>query len=217
MTARIAGFWYVAFILLCAFAIAYVEERLSVAGDAAAAIESFRANMTLYYFGLAAYIIGYICFILSVNALYGIFRSANKRAARSMRVLVIVGTAVALMCKLAQYIAVIDTGLQADTAACLLSLYTNGENAAGIFWGVWLIPLGLMILQSKLIPKAIGILLFVACAGHLTDCGLFFLGPSNISGAILSVPYVAEMTGEFALVLWLLIRGIKSTADNSFP
>ena len=215
MTARIAGLWYVAFILLGAFAMAFVDEKLLIANNAAATLESFRANMTLYYLGFAAYCAGYMCFILSVNALCKIFRSTNRRLAQLMRALVVAGTVIALICKLAQYGAVIAPGLQHDTAASLISLHTNGVNAAGVFWGLWLIPLGLMILQSRLVPKAIGILLFVASVGHLLDCGLFFFASPNVSETILPALYVAEMAGEFALVLWLLIKGVRTQDQKS--
>jgi len=81
--------------------------------------------------------------------------------------------------------------------------------AAVIFWGLWLLPLGLLIFKSGFIPKIIGILLLAACVGNLIDFGMFFFAPPEISEVVLPVVYIVGMLGEFGLVLWLLIIGVK--------
>jgi hypothetical protein len=208
--ARIAGVWYLAFILLGAFAMMFVDERLSVAGDTAATIESFRTNGVLFGFGLASYIAGFACFVLMVGALCRLFKSVDNRLTRLMMAFVLTGTAIALICKLAQTAAVVLPAIepQSNTAGALLSFYANGGMAAEIFWGLWLIPLGLLILKSDLIPTVIGILLLVTCVCHLLDFGIFFFAPS-VSAMVQPVLYVGEI-GEFVLVLWLLIKGVKT-------
>ncbi len=215
-TTRIAGIWYLSFILLGAFSMMFVDENLSIAGNTAATIENFRTNAMLYYLGLATYIMGYVCFIFSVNALCKIFKPVDNRLTQLMRAFVLVGVVVALISKLAQLISVVAPSIesQSNTATMLLSFYTRGETIAGIFWGLWLLPLGLLILQSKLISKVIGILLLMACAGHLIDFFVSFFTPDS-SQMILSVMYAFEMLGEFALVLWLLIRGVKVQEQKS--
>ena len=111
--------------------------------------------------------------------------------------------AVALACKIAQIIAV------AASDEKLLVLYETGTAAAVIFWGLWLLPLGLLILKSTLIPKAIGILLLGACAANLADFTIHFFVPITPE-AVLNVCYIIGMLGEFGLVLWLLIKGVNA-------
>jgi hypothetical protein len=209
-TARIAGVWYLAFILLGAFAMMFVDEKLSVAGDAAATVESFRANGLLFGFGLVAYIAGFVCFVLMVGTLCRLFKPVDNRLTRLMMAFTSAGTAIALICKLAQAVAVVIPAVepQSNTAGTLLSFYTDGSMAAEIFWGLWLLPLGLLILKSGLIPKVIGILLLVAGVCHLFDFGTFFFARS-VSATIQPALYVGEI-GEFVLVLWLLIKGVKT-------
>jgi hypothetical protein len=209
-TARIAGVWYLAFILLGAFAMMFIDERLSVAGDTAATIESFRTNGVLFGFGLVAYIAGFACFVLMVGALCRLFKPVDNRLTRLMMAFTLAGTAIALICKLAQTAAVIFPTIepQSNIAGMLVASYTNGGMAAEIFWGLWLLPLGLLILRSDLIPKVIGILLLVTCVCHLLDFGIFFFAPS-VSAMVQPVLYVGEI-GEFVLVLWLLIKGVKT-------
>lgn len=206
-TARIAGFWYLAFILLGAFAIMFVDERLSVAGDAAATIANIRANGMLFGFGIAAFIAGYVCFILTANALGRLFKSTDSRLTLLMKIFVFAGTALVLACKIAQLVAVIAH------AENLLTVYEKGSVAAGIFWGLWLLPLGLLILKSNLIPKVIGILLLGACISNLADVGVFFFAPGTPE-VVMSVIYVIGMLGEFGLLFWLLIKGVKEQKNN---
>ena len=66
-SARIAGIWYLAFILLGAFAIMFVDDTLTVTGDAAATIANIRSNSVLFCFGTVAYFAGFVCFILTAN------------------------------------------------------------------------------------------------------------------------------------------------------
>ncbi|MCL2817847.1 MAG: DUF4386 domain-containing protein, partial [Clostridiales bacterium] len=90
----------------------------------------------------------------------------------------------------------------------LLTFYETGTAAAVIFWGLWLLPLGLLILKSNLIHKIIGFLLLGACVANLVDFAIHFIAP-NTPEIVLNLCYIIGMLGEFGLVLWLLIKGVK--------
>ena len=201
--ARIAGVWYLAFIILGAFSIMFVDDSLTVVGDRLATLEYFRSNMVLFIFGIIAYVAGYICFIFVVNNLGRLFKSTDNRLTLFMKITVYAGVTLALACKIAQIAAV------AVPDEKLLALYETGTAAAVIFWGIWLLPLGLVILKSNLIPKAIGVLLLGACAANLTDFAIHFIIPGTPE-EVLKICYIIGMLGEFGLVLWLLIKGIKA-------
>ena len=202
-TARIAGVWYLAFIILGAFSIMFVDNNLTISGDAAATLENLRANTTLFIFGIIAYIAGYVCFIFVVNNLGKLFKPINNRLTMFMRITVYTGVAFALACKVVQIIAVTASNEK------FLTFYETGTAAAVIFWGLWLLPLGLLTLKSNLIPKILGVLLFGVCAANLADLSIHFLAP-NTPETALNVCYIIEMLGEFGLVLWLLFKGVKA-------
>jgi hypothetical protein len=132
-----------------------------------------------YFCGLA----GYICFIVVVLKLYELFHKVSRILAMLMVCFVVIGIV----------IAVIGEGFGFATVA-------------GIFWGLWLLPLAILILKSNLIPRAIGILLIVGCICHIADFVVvsFF---SESTTFILSIVYIGEMIAEFSFVLWLLIKG----------
>jgi hypothetical protein len=48
-------------------------------------------------------------------------------------------------------------------AMFFIQLHAQGLEVAGVFWGLWLFPFGLLIVRSGFIPKVLGLL--VLCAG----------------------------------------------------
>ena len=194
--------WYLAFILLGVFSIMFVDDSLTITGNITATLENFRSNTILFIFGILAYIAGYVCFIFVVNNLGKLFKFTNSRLALFMRITVYIGVAFAIVCKTTQIYAVFNSNER------FLLFYETGTAVAVIFWGLWLLPLGLLILKSNHIPKIIGFLLLGACVANIMDFVIHFIIP-NTPEQVLNVCYIIGMLGEFGLVLWLLIIGVR--------
>jgi hypothetical protein len=88
-----------------------------------------------------------------------------------------------------------------------LNIHKHGEMIVTIFWGLWLLPLGLLALKSGFIPKFFGMLLIIACFFHLMNFFAFFFY-SDYTEAIDSIFSIAAF-GEIVFFLWLLIKGVK--------
>ena len=76
---------------------------------------------------------------------------------------------------------------------------------AQVFWGLWLFPLGYLVIKSGYIPKIIGILVMLSGLGYVMDSfGKFFFSGYDIS--------ISQFTfiGELVFIFWLLIKGIKT-------
>ena len=74
-----------------------------------------------------------------------------------------------------------------------------------LFWGLWLVPLGYLVIRSGQFPKLVGVLLFVAALSWIGQFTANLLAPG--------LPYVAAIgqlggAGELVFVAWLLIVGI---------
>jgi len=87
-----------------------------------------------------------------------------------------------------------------------LKLHTQGVMIAQVFWGLWLIPFGILVYKSGFLPRLLGLLLIVACFGYLTN-SLVGLGvlPSDVVSRVLGQLTICELP----IILWLLIRGAK--------
>jgi hypothetical protein len=87
------------------------------------------------------------------------------------------------------------------------NLHKYGYLIAQIFFGLWLLPLGIIILESKIMSKYFGIMLIAATFGHLLEILITFLFPGK---DLLTYPgLIIAMAGEFSFCFRLLFKGIK--------
>jgi len=206
-TARTAGIWYLAFILLGVFSVLFVDDTLNAAGNAIATIENINASMGLFIIGVIAYFAGYICYIFVVNTLGKLFKDTDSKLTMMMKLIVYLGVAVVLICKVMQVYAVYTH------QSGFYTLYETGTAITTVFWGLWLLPLGLLILKSSFIPKTIGYLLLAACVTNLIDFTIHFFAPDT-PDMVLTICYIVGMIAEFGLVLWLLVKGVMREKEH---
>ena len=92
----------------------------------------------------------------------------------------------------------------------LLDLHQVGYTLAGVFFGLWLLPLGYLAYRSGLFPRSLSILLAVAGGSWIVDTLAVFLFPDlpAMVHTILTAPTFAE----FWLIAYLLIRGVRTPA-----
>ena len=122
-----------------------------------------------------------------------------------MVISILVAVPIAMLNEL-NHFAVLETLGNAEQVSLFLELHEYGVFIAQIFWGIWLFPMGYLVYKSGFIPKIIGVLLMIACFGYLIDSFVVFLDIDL--GVVLSD---ITFAGEPALVLWLLIKGVKTT------
>jgi hypothetical protein len=87
-------------------------------------------------------------------------------------------------------------------------LHNYGYLIAQVFFGLWLLPLGNIIIKSQIIPKYFGVLLVAAAFGHLLEVIVTFIFPKYIF--IIYPGLIIAMLGEFSFCFWLLYKGIKT-------
>jgi hypothetical protein len=218
--ARIAGVFYLLVGIFGGFAEGFVDPKLHVAGNAAASAGNVVANADLVRMGVVAHLVDGVFFALTAMALYLLLNHVHKNAARSMVIFVVI--AVAMICLNA---AVLFEGMQVATdptyvtafgvagssalVMVLLDIQHYGTLAAQVFFGLWLAPLGYLAYRSGLFPKALGVVLVLATISYLTDSLTAFLLP-NLELQIKPLLIVAPLVGEIWMVVYLLVKGVKS-------
>lgn len=214
-TARAAGALYLILAVCGGFAEFFVRQALVVRGDAAATVANISGALPTFRLGIVAELTGQVAFVLLVLTLYRILKPVHRDHARTMVAFVLVAVTITCLNMLNQFTALYllsgGSHLGAFEPAQLnalvmtfLDLHQAGYMIAQVFFGLWLLPLGYLIYRSGFLPKVIGALLMLACAGYLVDVATFFLAPGF--GLVLS-----EFTfvGELALMLWLLVFGVN--------
>jgi hypothetical protein len=91
-----------------------------------------------------------------------------------------------------------------------LNLHHHGFVVAEIFWGLWLVPLGLLVYRSRFLPRFLGVWIILAGFAWVV---------LSLTGILLpqyqdNVDTYAQPAffGEIAFMLWLLIRGARPPA-----
>lgn len=100
----------------------------------------------------------------------------------------------------------------------VLSMFFQNIHAKGyyvnqIFFGMYLFPLGYMIIKSGIVPKIIGVFLILGFIGDMIDFVVYFLFPNTESVLLENITIPADI-GEISLCLWLLIMGVRSQKQS---
>jgi len=214
-TARTGGLLYLILAVCGGFAEFFVRQGLIVRGDAAATASNILASQPLFRTGLLAELAGQVAFVLLGLVLYRLLKPIGRNLAAAMLTFVLIAVAITslnmlnqfaplLLLSGAPYLSAFDAGQLRALVLAFLDLHEAGYIIAQVFFGLWLLPLGILIVRSDFLPKVIGGFLVLACAGYLADVGTYFLAPGL--GVTLS-----EFTfvGELMLMLWLLVFGVN--------
>ncbi len=222
-TARIAGLFYLIFILLLPLATS-IRSQLIVFGDAAATAQKITANELLFRASFVTELVSALFFVLAAWALYALLKPVNKNLALLFLLLNLGGVAIECMSVLnlstalsllsgADYLTVFPADQLQAQALLYTDLYTSGFMIAQIFFGAWLLPLGYLIYRSGFLPRFLGILLIVDFFGVLIWFLQFFLLPE---ANVISYPGLAAgFIAEVSLTLWLLVKGVKDDGPAS--
>ena len=170
--------------------------------------------------GVVAHLVDGVFFALTAMALYLLLNHVHKIAARSMVIFVVI--AVGMICLNAvflfegmqvatdpSYVTAFGVAGSSALVMILLDIQHYGTLAAQVFFGLWLAPLGYLAYRSGLFPKALGVVLVLATISYLADSLTAFLVP-NLELQIKPLLIVAPLVGEIWMVVYLLVRGVKS-------
>lgn len=215
--ARRAGVVYAVMSALGAPALLYLP-RFIVSGDAAATARRIADGEQLYRLLMLGSLAGSILFIVLGWSLYHLFEQVDRKQAMLMLLFVLVSATlgiidVALLSPplvlrwRPSYLAAFSAP-QLDALALGLLKIRSVELAANeALWGVWLVPLGMLIIKSRFIPKLIGALVLVASVGYVAMSVAFIAFPANVA-AVDRVGMIL-IQGELSIILWLLIKGAR--------
>jgi hypothetical protein len=147
-----------------------------------------------------------------------LLNGVNQRHALLMFILLLVSIPIAFLNELnsvaaitlargADFLSVFDQPQRIALARLFLNLRGAGFDVAGIFWGLWLYPLGLLVYRSGFIPRILGFLLNgrLLC---LPGQQLYVVGVAAIRGCCRTMDESIQLV-EMVFMLWLLIIGAK--------
>lgn len=150
---------------------------------------------------------------------YRLFRSVDAFAAGSLAAFGIVN-AVAIMVSAAMLATALEVSDDASLAApggaaatvqLLYVLSGHLWGVGGTFFGLWLIPMGWLVIRSRWLPQLLGWLLIVGGAGYVLSAFVSYLAHgADLVAGLLTIP---ATIGELWIIGYLIIVGVRDHAS----
>ena len=217
--ARIAGLLYLLLAITGGFGIMYIPSSIQVTGDATATANNIVTSEFTFRLSIISNLVSSVLYIFLALSLGKLFKEVDAKYVKLMLSLVIIAVPIGIYNVInlitaqslaggTDFLGTFEQEQRNDLALFFLHLYNSGLSLAGIFWGLWLYPFGMLVIKSKFIPKIIGILLIIGCFAYVLDSFLTLLLPEyrKILADYLMIPLAI---GEFSIIFWLLIKGVK--------
>ena len=187
-----------------------------MAEDPTATLANLVDQVSLARFGIAADLTIILTQALAAMWFFKLFRSDNSFAAGSIAAFGLVNAAVIVVATAFSTTALLVAGDAAlapagDQAATVQLLYElNGTmwDIGGLFFGLWLFPMGYVVVNSKVMPAVLGWVLMVGGVGYVISTYLTLVVPDAPTAVGASLIGVATI-GEFWIIGYLLIFGIR--------
>jgi Domain of unknown function (DUF4386) len=222
--ARIAGFLYLLLVIAGPLRLMYIPNKLFVHGNASATAANIAAHETLFRLGIVGDLFCGTILIFITLALYQLFKGVDQYLAVLVVILggvlpaaidfftMLNDAAALILVRGADFLSVFDKPQRDALAMLFLRMHDQEKLAAMIFWGLWLMPLGILVYRSRFLPRFLGVWLIVNGFAYLANSFTGLLLP-QYQNAVGTFTFPA-LTGEVAFVLWLLIKGAKEQTVN---
>lgn len=211
---RMTGLVYLVVVLTGILSLAYVPAQLIVPGDAAQTLAKLQESPGLFRLGTAAGMACYLAFLVLPLTFYRWLAPVHRPTAQLMVLFAVISVPVSLG-NLTHKLEILDllgapgagSSLQTQIMTAL-DRYHRGVLVAELFWGLWLLPLGALVLRSRALPRVLGGLLVIGGLGYLIEVFGSVLMPDWRSG-LFTRP---AALGEIGTCLWLVFLGARLPA-----
>jgi hypothetical protein len=221
--ARIAGLLYLLMTLTGPFVLLYVPGKLFVPGDATVTVNNIREHQSLFQAYIVVGLISELAFIATVLALYRLLKDVGRELAAIMVILVLIdapagfisiGNQIATLAFVrgAEFLNAFDAPQRNALAALFINIDKYGVFASELFWGLWLLPLAMLVYRSGFIPRFLGVWLFINGLAYVIISMIGILMPPYLG--IVNKITLPVLFGEMAFMLWLLIVGARKRASG---
>lgn len=218
-TARMTGLFYLGMAITGVLGFLIVRPQLFAADDPDATLANLVTHGSLARADVVLELLMVVTQALAAVWFYRLFRTVDPVAAIGIAAFGLVNAVAGLVSAALRATAVqISTDPFGDAGATVHVLYLAGDNLWGVgalFFGLWLIPMGWCVLRSGWMPRVLGWILVGGGAGYVLSAFVRYLAPdAYVLAEALAYPASA---GEFWMVGYLLIRGVRRQSLNDAP
>jgi hypothetical protein len=213
-TARTTGLMYLGLAVTGVLGFLLIRPRLFTDGDPAATMAALVEHATLARAAVVLELLMVLTQALTAAWFYRLFRAAAPGPAAGIAAFGLVNAVVILSsAALLATAAEVAEAPFGDAAATVQTMYlVSGHlwTAGALFFGLWLVPMGLGVLRTGWMPRPLGWILIGGGAGYVLSALVAYLAPD--AGAVADVITIPATVGEFWMIGYLLVRGVRRDA-----
>lgn len=212
-TARITGFWYLLLALSGMLGFLWLQPQVFIANDPKATLEKITMPGSVAHLRLLMELLVVVSQAMAAVWFYRLFVSLDKARATALVLWGTVNAVVILVSAIAMY-TVIEMAGNSNMAIAeklplvqfLIRISANAWTLGGLFFGLWLLPMGTIVIRSRCMPIALGWVLVAGGAGYLLQT---FAIAAGLSSSYLGLLVMPATIGELWMVGYLLIYGLR--------
>jgi hypothetical protein len=220
--ARIAGVLYIFLGVIAPVRLIYIPNAVLVSGNAQATTASIASHEALFRFAILTDVVAGVLTLFVAMALFRLFREVDRDLASVMLILgglmvtpiyffnLLNDAAALVVARAPSYLAAFNQQQREGLVSLFVRLHSYGVVVNEMFWGLWLLPLGILILKSRLLPRFMAIWLLLNGGAYMLLSVLGILSPrleAKASGLVFPA-----MLAEVATMLWLAFGRLPPAA-----
>ena len=216
-TARITGVWYLTLAISGALGFMIFHPQIFVSNDPEKTLTNLTNLQSISRIRLLFELLIIVSQALTAVWFYKLFREINAWAAWTVGIWGMMNSAAIMISaiSMSSAIEIAKSSTQTYQEKIVLiqllgNLITNAWGVGSLFFGLWLIPMGYIIVNSKRMPVWLGRILLIGGIGYLISTFIKYIGIDNPLSELLVVP---ATIGEFWMIGYLLIYGIRPSNE----
>lgn len=211
-TARVAGIWYLSLAITGILGFMVFHPKV-YASDPEITLTNLTDPESLSRWRLLFELLLVLSQALAALWFYKLFRSISDWKAWAVGIWGMVNAVVITISAISMASAIqvansstLSHGDQILLIELLGQLIKHSWNVGGLFFGLWLIPMGHIVVSSKRWPLWLGRILILGGVGYILSTLLYYMGLKHDLMDILTIP---ATIGEFWMIGYLLVYGIR--------
>lgn len=215
-TARIAGIWYLMLAISGMVGFLLLHPQIYAANDSAKTLANLTEHETFARIRLLLEFAIIVSQALAAIWFYKLFKDINHTAAWALAVWGTVNAVAIMISAMAMggTLGIASSAYALNEKVMMIQILEqfikNAWGVGSLFFGLWLIPMGYIVISSQRMPVWLGRVLILGGAGYIISTFINYMG---IKGAWLDMMVIPATVGEFWMIAYLLIFGIRPSKE----
>lgn len=211
-TARITGFWYLMLAISGVVGFLVLHPQVYVSGDLSQTASNLREQETMARLRLLLEFAIVVSQALAAVYFFKLFKDINHFASWALAAWGTMNAGVIMISAIAMggAINVANGTLPLSDQLIIIQIFDqiikNAWGVGSLFFGLWLIPMGYIVVSSQRMPIWLGRTLILGGVGYIASAFLHYAGMQYSWIDMLTIP---ATIGEFWMIGYLFIFGIR--------